>query len=146
MIMPAELELSTSNQGAEIARKFFEFLSDLDVPAWGALWHDEAVITIPYPPTGFANSIVGKDEIVTGFEGLMAIYESFTATIDAVYPAADSDAVVVEYRNHATLAGGVVYSNDNIAVFRFRDGLIAEYHNYFDPRRFQVVVDTIPSA
>jgi ketosteroid isomerase-like protein len=38
---------------------------------------------------------------------------------------------------------GTEYTNDNIAVFRFRDGLIAEYHDYFDPRRFQAVVDAL---
>jgi hypothetical protein len=26
----------------------------------------------------------------------------------------------------------------------FRDGLIVEYHDCFDPRRFQVVVDALP--
>jgi uncharacterized protein len=26
----------------------------------------------------------------------------------------------------------------------FRDGLIVDYHDYFDPRRFQVVVDALP--
>jgi uncharacterized protein len=29
-------------------------------------------------------------------------------------------------------------------VFLFEDGLIREYHDYFDPRRFQVVVDALP--
>jgi uncharacterized protein len=42
--------------------------------------------------------------------------------------------------------GGTVYTNENIAVFRFRDGLISEYHDYFDPRRFQTVVDALPDG
>lgn len=45
----------------------------------------------------------------------------------------------------ATLVGGLRYTNRNIAVFRFDDGLIGAYHDYFDPRRFQAVVDALPT-
>lgn len=48
---------------------------------------------------------------------------------------------MVEYTNNAKLVDGTVYTNSNIAVFRFDDGLIRWYHDYFDPRRFQVVID-----
>ncbi|TGS89764.1 hypothetical protein EN856_39795, partial [Mesorhizobium sp. M8A.F.Ca.ET.213.01.1.1] len=59
------------------------------------------------------------------------------------WTAADSEAVVVEYRNRAVIKGGTEYTNSNIAVFRFENGFIAAYHDYFDPRRFQVVVDAL---
>jgi hypothetical protein len=45
--------------------------------------------------------------------------------------------------NRAGLAGGAVDTNSNIAVFRFKDGLISEYRDYFDPRRFQTVIDAV---
>jgi ketosteroid isomerase-like protein len=128
---------------AETARAFFRLLSAKDITAWGELWHPEGVISVPYPADGFPTEIRGKERIVSGFHGMFANFESFTAHLTGVYPAADSDAVCVEYRNAATLVGGAAYTNDNIAVFRFRDGLISEYHDYFDPRRFQVVVDAL---
>ncbi|SDL21704.1 nuclear transport factor 2 family protein [Nonomuraea jiangxiensis] len=127
-------------------REFFRLLSVKDVTGWGTLWHADAVITVPYPPEGFASAIRGKEDIVNGFHHLMGNFETFNAQITGIYPAADSDAVCVEYRNVATLIGGTEYTNDNIAVFRFTDGLISEYHDYFDPRRFQVVVDALPKA
>lgn len=129
---------------ATLAREFFRLLSAKDVAAWGELWHPEAVLTVPYPADGFPSEIRGKDEIVDGFHSLFANFETFHANLTGVYPAGDSDAVCVEYRNVAKLVNGVEYTNDNIAVFRFRDGLISEYHDYFDPRRFQVVVDALP--
>ncbi|MEV4754471.1 nuclear transport factor 2 family protein [Micromonospora sp. NPDC049559] len=129
---------------ATIAREFFRLLSEKNVAAWGELWHPEAVLTVPYPAEGFPTEIRGKDEIVGGFHGLMSNFESFQANLTGVYPASDSDAVCVEYRNVAKLLNGAEYTNDNIAVFRFRDGLISEYHDYFDPRRFQIVVDALP--
>jgi uncharacterized protein len=129
---------------AQAARRFYELLAAKDIDAWAELWHDEGRITIPYPADGFPTTIEGKAEIVDGFRALFDNFESFDAELTGVYPAADSDAVCVEYRNRAVIAGGTVYTNENIAVFRFQDGLITEYHDYFDPRRFQVVVDALP--
>lgn len=139
-------EENTVPSHADTARTFFDLLSKKDIDTWGELWHPDAVITVPYPADGFPTEIRGKDEIVAGFHGLMGNFETFTANLVDVYPAKDSDAVVVEYRNVATLRNGVEYTNDNIAVFRFADGLITEYHDYFDPRRFQVVVDTLAAT
>jgi uncharacterized protein len=130
----------------DVVRRFFELLSRKEIEAWGELWHEQGAIIVPYPPEGFPTRIEGKAEIVPGFRNLFGNFESFESEITGVYPASDSDAVCVEYRNRATLVGGTVYTNENIAVFRFRDGLISEYHDYFDPRRFQTVVEALPDG
>jgi hypothetical protein len=52
--------------------------------------------------------------------------------------------VTVEYDVQATLRDGTEYSNSNIAVFHIGGDLIGAYHDYFDPRRFQTVVDALP--
>jgi len=125
----------------DVARTFYDLLARKEVEKWGELWHPDGTILIPYPPEGFADTISGKDEIVTAFHGLMANYDTFESTLSALYPSADSESVVVEYTNNAKLVDGTAYTNANIAVFRFSDGLIRWYHDYFDPRRFQVVID-----
>jgi uncharacterized protein len=125
-------------------RRFFDLLHRKDIAGWGALWHEEGTILVFYPPEGFPKTIDGKAAIVSGFETLFEGFDSFEVTLTGIYAAADSDAVCVEYRARAILHGGVVYTNDNIALFRFVDGLIRWYHDYFDPRRFQTVVDALP--
>jgi len=134
----------TSKHNATIARTFYDILGRKDIDAWIELWHEDGKIMVPYPPEGFASTIEGKDTIHEAFKGLLGNFETFESTITGVYSDADSDAVCVEYTNHAVIVGGTVYANTNIAVFRFKDGLISEYHDYFDPRRFQVVVDALP--
>jgi ketosteroid isomerase-like protein len=130
----------------DTVRRFYELLARKEVEQWGELWHPEGTILIPYPPEGFADTLSGKETIVAAFHGLMANYDSFDSTLTALYPSADSESVVVEYTNDAKLLDGTVYTNSNIAVFRFTDGLVRWYHDYFDPRRFQVVVDALPSS
>jgi len=133
-----------SQQNAEIARTFYTLLGKKDVDTLIKLWHEDGKIIVPYPPEGFASTIEGKNAIYEAFKGLMNNFETFASTITDVYSDINSDAVCVEYTNQATIVGGTTYTNTNIAVFRFKEGLISEYHDYFDPRRFQVVVDALP--
>jgi ketosteroid isomerase-like protein len=140
ILAPAEIR----ERNVRMAREFFDRLHRKDVEGWSELWHEEARIIVFYPPEGFPSEITPKAEIVKGFRTLLNGFESFDPEITAIYPAADSEAIVVEYRPRATLVGGAVYTNANIAVFVFEDGLIREYHDYFDPRRFQLVVDALP--
>jgi ketosteroid isomerase-like protein len=126
-------------------RHFFDFLEAKDIPAWSGLWHDQGTILVFYPLDGFPRTIEGRINIVSGFETLFSNFDRFEPRLTGVYPAADSDAVCVEYSVRATLRNGTSYANDNIAVFRFQDGLVRWYHDYFDPRRFQAVVDALPA-
>ena len=145
-----ESETTVINQEREdrvrVVRRFYELLARKDIAGWGELWHEDGRLVVPYPAEGFPSLIEGKATIVAGFETLFANFASFESELTGLYAAADSDAVCVEYRNRATLVGGTDYTNDNITVFLFRDGLISAYHDYFDPRRFQTVVDALPAG
>jgi uncharacterized protein len=137
--------ISTEARTATV-RRFYELLERKDVDAWGELWHPSAQLVVLYPPEGFPTAIEGRDSIVAGFRDLIGIYQSYESQLTNLYLAVDSDAVCVEYSVHARLTGGGEYTNDNLAVFRFDAELIREYRDYFDPRRFQVVVDAIAKA
>lgn len=128
----------------DVVRAFFELMHRKEIDAWSELWAERGRIIVPYPPEGFGTSIDGKAEILRAFRGLFGNFESFDYELTGLYPAADSDAVCVEYNVRATIVGGTEYTNSNIAVFRFEAGLISAYHDYFDPRRFQTVVNALP--
>jgi len=135
---------SRSTGNVALAQRFFELLRRKDVEAWADLWAEDGRIIVPYSPEGFGTSIDGKTAILSAFRGLFGNFETFDTELIGLYPAADSDAVVVEYNVRATLVGGTRYTNSNIAVLRFEDRLITAYHDYFDPRRFQVVINALP--
>jgi fermentation-respiration switch protein FrsA (DUF1100 family) len=138
--------LTVAPQGARnvhVVREFFERLHRKDIDGWAKLWAEHGRIIVFYPPEGFAPSIDGKAAISSAFRDLFRNFASFDTELTGVYPAADSDAVCVEYKVRATLVGGVEYRNENIVVFRFQDGLISAYHDYFDPRRFEAVVNAL---
>jgi uncharacterized protein len=97
------------------------------------LWHADARLIVPYPSEGFPRSSRASTRSWTGTD-IIAQFRSSETELTGMYPAVDSDAVCVEYRPRATLVNGTEYTNENIAVFRFTDGLISAYHDYFDPR------------
>ncbi|MER9236745.1 nuclear transport factor 2 family protein [Mesorhizobium sp. M0622] len=135
---------SEQTRNLETVRKFFDLMHRKDIEAWGNLWADR--ILVFYPPAGFGTSIDGKVAILAAFRRLFDNFESFDPQLTAIYPAADSDAIVVGHKNRAVLIGGTEYTNSNIAAFRFEKSPINAYHDYFDPRRFQVVVDALAKA
>jgi ketosteroid isomerase-like protein/fermentation-respiration switch protein FrsA (DUF1100 family) len=126
-----------------LVRRFFDLMHAKDIDAWGDLWAEAGRIVVPYPPEGFPTSIDGRDTIVANFRTLFAGFDTFDYELTGVHPAADSDAVTVEYDVHAVLRDGTEYRNHNIAIFRFDGGRISAYHDYFDPRLFQTVVDAL---
>ena len=132
-----------SKPNTALVQKFYKLLSEKNIPEWLELWQEDGKIIVPYPPEGFDSIIDGKDAIRTAFNGLFNNFERFDSNITGIYDDPDTNAVCVEYKNDALLKNGTPYTNDNIAVFIFRDGRISEYHDYFDPRRFQTVVDAL---
>lgn len=137
---------ANQTRNIETVHRFFDLMHRKDIDSWGELWADNGRIIVFYPPVGFGDSIGGKAAILAAFKGLFGNFESFKSQLTAIYPAADAEAVVVEYRNRAVIKGGTEYTNSNIAVFRFENGLIRAYHDYFDPRRFQVVVNALSKS
>jgi ketosteroid isomerase-like protein len=134
-----------AERAAQLAtvRAFFDLMHRKEIEAWGELLASDGRILVPYPPEGFGTSVDSKAAILSAFRQLFAGFETFDATLTGIYPAADSDAICVEYAVRAVMIGGAEYTNTNIAVFRFEAALIKTYHDYFDPRRFQAVVDAL---
>jgi uncharacterized protein YndB with AHSA1/START domain/ketosteroid isomerase-like protein len=124
--------------------RFFELMKSKDIDGWAKLWADDGAILVCYPPEGFPDSIKGRDQIVAGFRQLFRHFGTYDYRIKSSYLTTDPDVAIVEWDVLATLPDrGTTYRGNNITVFRFRNGLIAEYHDYFDPRKFQTVVDAL---
>jgi ketosteroid isomerase-like protein len=124
---------------------FFKYLNSKDVDSWIDLWADDGRILVPYPPegAGFPSIIEGRGQILPGFQQLFAMFDSYRAEVVSRYPTIDPEVVVVEWTVEAHLTNGERYQGSNITVFRFHEGKIAEYHDYFNPERFRVVVQAL---
>lgn len=136
--------METRDRNLAVVRDFFDLLHQKNAAAWGNLWDEHGFIYIPYPVAGFPDTITTRKTILEGFENLLAGFKSFDYVIKAIYASVDPDVIVVEYTVAAVLVKtNATYNGVNIAVFKFRDGKIVAYHDYFNPEKFKMVVEAI---
>jgi Ketosteroid isomerase-related protein len=136
--------MSANTPNLRAVHQFFELMKAKDIDGWAKLWANDGTILVCYPPQGFPDSINGKEQIVAGFRQLFGHFGTYDYQIKSTYITTNADVVVVEWDVVATLPErGTIYRGNNITVFRFRNGLISHYHDYFDPRKFQIVVDAL---
>ncbi len=127
-----------------VIKRFFELLHQKNATAWADLWDENGLIYIPYPVANFPDTIKTRKTILEGFEKLLSGFKSFDYHIREIYPTVDADVIVVEYTVEAVLVKtGATYNGINLAIFKFRDGKIVAYHDYFNPEKFKKVIEAI---
>jgi ketosteroid isomerase-like protein len=108
-----------------------------DMKAWTDLCADDVVAEFPFAPEGSPARIEGREalyEYLRGYPDLIDVREIPTTKI---YPTDDPDVAIVEW----SVAGSVVTNgnpyNMRYATFvTFRDGLIVNYREYWNPQVF----------
>lgn len=108
-----------------------------DMKAWTDLCADDVVAEFPFAPAGSPSRIEGREalyEYLRGYPDLIDVREIQTTQI---YTTDDPDVAIVEW----SVAGSVVTNgnpyNMRYATFiTFRDGLIANYREYWNPQVF----------
>ena len=139
-----ETKATIREKNMSTVRDFFELMHQKNLAKWSNLWDENGFIYIPYPVSNFPDTIKSKKTISEGFQKLFAGFKSFNYQITEIYPSLDPDIIVVEYTVIADLIKtNTTYNGNNIAVFKFRNGYILAYHDYFNPEKFKMVIETI---
>jgi uncharacterized protein len=134
----------TREKNLGVIKLFFELLHQKNAAAWADLWDENGLIYIPYPVANFPDTIKTRKTILEGFEKLLSGFKSFDYHIKEIYPTVDPDVIVVEYTVEAVLVKtGATYNGINLAIFKFRNGKIVAYHDYFNPEKFKKVIEAI---
>jgi uncharacterized protein len=132
----------TREKNMGVIKRFFELLHEKNAVAWADLWDENGYIYIPYPVANFPDTIKTRKTIQEGFEHLLAGFKSFDYHIKEIYPAVDPEVIIVEYTVTAILVKtNATYNGINLAIFKFRNGKIGAYHDYFNPEKFKMVIE-----
>jgi ketosteroid isomerase-like protein len=135
---------ATREKNLDVIKRFFDLLHQKNAAAWGDLWDENGFIYIPYPVANFPDTIKTRKTILEGFEHLLAGFKSFDYHIKEIYPSVDPDVIVVEYTVAAVLVKtNATYNGINLAIFKFRNGKIVAYHDYFNPEKFKMVAEAL---
>jgi ketosteroid isomerase-like protein len=87
---------------------------------------------MPYAFGNFPKSFDGREGIYNQYRSLPKTFSkmSFPRTI---YSTENPDVFFVQFKGDIEIRKGGRYQNDYIGIFRFENGLIKEYVEYFNP-------------
>lgn len=134
---------------AEILSRRRQAILDGDAEGFAALFTADAVIEVPFAGSPDAPvRMEGRQTILDYARRVMASplrLEDFEVT--ALYHTQDSDVLVVEVRTRGTVgATGRAFTVASVQILHFRDGLIALFRDYADPRVAEEVLADLDHA
>lgn len=115
-----------------VLRDMFAALADRDVDRMATFWADDLVFEAPISFTGSPSRTEGKPAV---YDRLSRSYGRvhMRFTITKVYDLLDPDTLIVEYTSEGRMVEtGQPYENSYITVFRFRDGKLTLFREFYD--------------
>jgi ketosteroid isomerase-like protein len=97
-------------------------------------WAEDGVMELPYAMPGTPREFRGREEIARNQSASLALFSEW-ATLDfEPHPTVDPDVFFAEYRSEAVVrATGRPYRNVYVGYFRFCDGKLVHWKEYFNP-------------
>jgi uncharacterized protein len=126
-----DTDSATREANKRALRRAIDGISALDLDAVLAELHDDVRFELPYEE---AVPDSGRDGIRDLLASMFVMFGKFTMTLTDIYDLLDPNMVVARYRGDALGRDKpVVYQNDYLGVFEFRDGKITLWREYDNP-------------
>jgi hypothetical protein len=120
-----------------VVRDFLDLLSKKRMDTWLELWDKDGVQDMPYSPPGFPKRLEGKAAIAKHYSALPTNVGRMVFPDLVIYPMVDPNTLYAEYRGEIeVLATGKPYNNIYAGLFKFRNGKILLYREYYNPMVF----------
>jgi ketosteroid isomerase-like protein len=109
-----------------------------------SLLGEHIVMELPFAPSGVPRSVAGKKAVLEALGYIGAQFERFRINVHESYETADGAVVILEctafglYRRST-----VAYQNRYVFVFRFQDGVVVHWREFFNP---YPVIQSMPST
>lgn len=118
-------------------RKMMDHLAAEDFDAIFALWGDDCALELPFMPDHALRRIEGKDNVQAFFTAVNAEdLGEVDLTVGSIMPMLDPDSFFAEYTGRAVVkATGGTYRMDYLGFFRFSEGKIVLWREYYDAVR-----------
>lgn len=126
----------------DIARAYIEATNVWNFATMEKLLADNVVFQFPYAPEPLVRRIDGKTDGLAFLNILAASWDSANFhDISVKSVGGNDDEVIATYRADTKIkATGADYKNDYVTFFRFSNGKITEFREYYNP--VQVVIAT----
>ena len=122
----------------KIVRDLLGRLTARQFDSIGELIADDAVFDVPYAAPNDTLPAMGRAAFLHMFVDVTAnLFNPFELSAVAFYPSEDPTVTIVEYASKGIFSPtGRPYANRYVGIFRFRDGKITLWREYFNPEEF----------
>jgi ketosteroid isomerase-like protein len=131
---PMTTATTTRQRNEAVWKQSSALLYDKRLEEFLAYWHEDARYEVAYP-------VEGVPPVVEGHAALGELFAAFTAAAERIevhdvrfHQTDDPEVAFVEERMTADLVDGGRYENSLVIRVTFRNGLIAEMHEYYGQR------------
>ena len=123
---------SIAEQNKQTVEKFFSSVEQQKFDVIKEIFAAEAKGFQPFAPDGFPNNLIGSEGFYKEFSGLTKRFSRMKFP-RRIYATEDPNYVFMQFTGEMYLIQGGKYENQYLATFRFKDGKIIEYTEYFNP-------------
>lgn len=116
-----------------MVREWLDVLASGPTEAWQGRVAEDIVLRLPYAPPGIASVMHGIEQAITAMALHWEMTERFEWCDVVVRGTEDSGLFVTSARSDVLFRSGQRYENDYVIFTRFRDGVVVEHTEYFNP-------------
>ncbi|NJM88223.1 MAG: SnoaL-like domain-containing protein [Hydrococcus sp. RU_2_2] len=131
-VVTGKVQASPDQTNREKVESFFIALETGRFEILKEIFAEDAQQINPYSWGQFPKSFNGREGIYQQYSSLPQTFGkmSFPRTI---YATENPDVIFVQFKGDIEIKAGGRYQNDYIGIFKFENGLIKEYYEYFNP-------------
>ncbi|MFD7607315.1 nuclear transport factor 2 family protein [Streptomyces mirabilis] len=129
--------MSNTPSAVDLLRRSLDTFLAKDMKAWTDLCADDVVAEFPFAPEGAPARIEGREALFDYLRGYPDVIDVREIPAVRVYPTDDEDVAIAEWSvKGSVVSNGNPYNMSYATFVTFRDGLIVNYREYWNPQVF----------
>ncbi|MFE1985237.1 nuclear transport factor 2 family protein [Streptomyces mirabilis] len=129
--------MSNTPSAVDLLRRSLDTFLAKDMKAWTDLCADDVVAEFPFAPEGAPARIEGREALFDYLRGYPDVIDVREIPAVRVYPTDDENVAIAEWSvKGSVVSNGNPYNMSYATFVTFRDGLIVNYREYWNPQVF----------
>jgi hypothetical protein len=131
------MENSKNTPATQLFHRSIDKFRAKDMKGWSELCADDVVAEFPFAPEGTQNRFEGKEALYAYLKDYHNFINVKSLPTLKVYPTDDQNVAIAEWSvSGEVIASGNPYEMSYATFITFRDGLIVNYREYWNPQVF----------
>lgn len=129
--------MSNSRSAIELFQHSLDRFLAKDMKGWSLLCADDVIAEFPFAPEGSPRRLEGREALYEYLRNYPNVIDVRSIPHVHIYSTDDPDVAIAEWSSSGeVLANGNPYEMSYATFVTFRDGLIVNYREYWDPLAF----------